>query len=486
MSTSAIQLKTKLKLAPMPPTGVKYVLTVPQSVLFAELSLQGNRREFFMEAMGLDYEPSYIAIDTGGAMSWNYDNDAEFNTVFIQDRSIDDAVASFIAAMGTTARKLDRRSSLGSSTVRRRGNSVDILEDLLEFWHAYKLHMTNLFIFWNVEALLGHVISHEMQTIGFSTDNTKFDKFVKSKETNQFIRERRIFEKLVRRFADTETVTSQNASPDLLAALEHHIREFSFLLTPFNLGSKPSAVDLLERVSQVQSSRLSTEQVQTVQIDTATPRLKKLLDMLQQLTFWKNERLDALSMADARMEPLYQAISEGLSVPLDMLFAMTSDEIVQSLENNKVVVEKDVLASRSKAYCLILNDGVIDFYQPLLLLNYSKIPLTKVGAELSGVIASKGKVAGTVRIIESDNDLKALKPGDILVTNMTRPEFGSALDRAAAFVTDEGGLLCHAAIISREMGKPCITNTEFGTKLLRSGMIVTVDANLGLVIINKL
>lgn len=486
MGTTAIPSKQQLKPAPIAPTGVKYALTVPQSVLFADLSLQGNVREYFIEAMGMDYEPAFIAIDAGGAMSWNYDNDASFTEAFTCDRSIDDAGAAFIAAMGTTARKLDRRSTLGVAALRRQGNSEDILADLQDFWHAYKLHMTSLFTFWNVEALLGEAIADELQAAGLDADQAELDKFIRSRETNQFVRERRLFERLVQRFAGSEPVTKENATPALIAALEHHDREFSFLLTPFNLGNKLTTDALLERVAEVQSSPTTEAEPRPPDLPT-TPQLKKLIDLLQQLTFWKNERLDVLSMADARMELLYQAAAEVLDVPLNTLFAMTCSEIEQSLAKGAVAVDQGVLSDRLQAYCLILSEGNIDFYQPSEQpIQPSTIPQAEIGTELPGVVASKGIASGTVRVIESDADLAAVRSGDILVTTMTRPEYGAALDRAAAFVTDEGGMLCHAAIISREMGKPCITNTEFGTKVLHTGMTVTVDADRGIVTIDKL
>ncbi len=486
MNTAATSSKKQLKPAPDAPLGVKYALTVPQSVLFADLSLQGNLREYFVEAMGLDYEPAYIAIDAGGAMSWNYDNDTVFNTAFTSDRSIADAVTAFIATMGTTARKLDRRSTLGVAALRRQGNADDVLADLQEFWHAYKLHMTSLFTFWNAEALLGKAIADEVQAAGLDADQAELDKFIKSRETNQFVRERRLFERLVQRFAGSEPVTKENATPELIAALQHHAREFSFLLTPFNLGNKPTADALLERVAEVQSSPTTEAEPKLPDLPT-TPQLKKLIDLLQQLTFWKNERLDVLSMADARMELLYQAAAEVLDIPLNTLFAMTCSEIEQSLAKGAVAVDQGVLSNRLQTYCLILSEGTIDFYQPSgQPAKQSAIPQAEIGAELQGVVASKGIASGTVRVIESDADLAALQSGDILVTTMTRPEYGAALDRAAAFVTDEGGMLCHAAIISREMGKPCITNTEFGTKVLRTGMAVTVDADRGVVTIDKL
>lgn len=68
---------------------------------------------------------------------------------------------------------------------------------------------------------------------------------------------------------------------------------------------------------------------------------------------------------------------------------------------------------------------------------------------------------------------------------MTRPEYGVALDRAAAFVTDQGGLLCHAAIIAREMKKPCVIATGNATQVLSDGTIVEVNGTTGLVKISK-
>lgn len=70
-----------------------------------------------------------------------------------------------------------------------------------------------------------------------------------------------------------------------------------------------------------------------------------------------------------------------------------------------------------------------------------------------------------------------LKEGDNLVTEMTRPEFVSIMHRAGAILTDEGGLTCHAAIVSRELRKPCIV----GTRVLKDGDFVEVDANKGIV-----
>ena len=105
--------------------------------------------------------------------------------------------------------------------------------------------------------------------------------------------------------------------------------------------------------------------------------------------------------------------------------------------------------------------------------------------EIKGVSASLGKVKGTARIIFNARLNINLKKGDILVTSMTRPEFFPLMRKALAFVTDEGGISCHAAIISRELGKPCIIGTRVATKKIKEGDIIEVDANNGIIKILK-
>lgn len=105
----------------------------------------------------------------------------------------------------------------------------------------------------------------------------------------------------------------------------------------------------------------------------------------------------------------------------------------------------------------------------------------KAVAEIKGTCASQGKAKGVVKIILKTHDLVNVDQGDILVTTMTRPEMVVAMEKAAAIITDEGGITCHAAIVSRELGIPCIIGTKIGTKVLKDGDLVEVDAEKGIV-----
>ena len=107
----------------------------------------------------------------------------------------------------------------------------------------------------------------------------------------------------------------------------------------------------------------------------------------------------------------------------------------------------------------------------------------KISAEpiLKGLGASPGRISGPVKVIFSMSELDKVQKGDILVTTMTTPDFVPAMQRAAAIVTDHGGMTAHASIVSREMGKPCVVGTKNATKLLKDGQIITVDGDLGAV-----
>lgn len=100
---------------------------------------------------------------------------------------------------------------------------------------------------------------------------------------------------------------------------------------------------------------------------------------------------------------------------------------------------------------------------------------------LKGAAASMGIAAGPVKVIHHHEDIDMVLDGDILVTEMTTPDFVPAMKRAKGIITDTGGRTCHAAIVSRELGIPCVVGTATATAKLRTSQIVTVDGSKGVV-----
>ncbi len=98
---------------------------------------------------------------------------------------------------------------------------------------------------------------------------------------------------------------------------------------------------------------------------------------------------------------------------------------------------------------------------------------------LKGFGASPGVAGGIARILRGPAEMERLKAGEVLVTSMTTPDMVPAMSRAAAIVTDEGGMTCHAAIVSRELGVPCVVGTREATRKISEGSEITVDGKTG-------
>ena len=120
---------------------------------------------------------------------------------------------------------------------------------------------------------------------------------------------------------------------------------------------------------------------------------------------------------------------------------------------------------------------------PEFIFKFNKLPEDRI---IRGQIAHKGIANGRVRIIRLKNEINAIQQGEILVAPMTTPFYVPAVKIAAAIVTDEGGVTCHAAIVSRELGVPCVIGTKVATQVLKNGDEVEVDADNGIIkILNR-
>ena len=130
---------------------------------------------------------------------------------------------------------------------------------------------------------------------------------------------------------------------------------------------------------------------------------------------------------------------------------------------------------------VVLAQKILEKYKHLRREAKIKINFKKV-KELKGAIAYRGKIRGKVRKILGKGDrIGRIDKGEILVTKMTSPKFVTIIGKVSAIITNDGGTLCHAAILSREFKIPCIIGTKIATKVLKDGDLVEVDAEKGIV-----
>ncbi len=144
------------------------------------------------------------------------------------------------------------------------------------------------------------------------------------------------------------------------------------------------------------------------------------------------------------------------------------------------------------AYVLWLKNGKLFFFsgqkaKKIIAQQTKHLQKQSKNQVISGNVACAGRVQGKVRVIMPgditmlNHAFDAFQQGEILVTTMTQPNMVQLMKKAAAIITDEGGMISHAAIIARELHVPCIVGTGNATKILKDGELVEVDAENGVV-----
>ena len=163
---------------------------------------------------------------------------------------------------------------------------------------------------------------------------------------------------------------------------------------------------------------------------------------------------------------------------------LTDDEILQ-LAGYAEILEKHYGIPQDIEWGVEKNKIYILQSRPITTINNGKKPAAEAASKgkilVTGLGASPGVATGIVRLITAGKDLGKIKQGDIMVTKMTMPDMVPGMKRAGAIVTDEGGMACHAAIVSRELGCPAVVGTKKATSVLKDGMEVTVDGSKGMV-----
>lgn len=209
-------------------------------------------------------------------------------------------------------------------------------------------------------------------------------------------------------------------------------------------------------------------------------KIKKLIETVHYFAYLKEMRDDYRRQVVYILTPLWKELGNRLGINhLDVGYCI-GDEIIDLLRQGKRV-DKKVIVARKNIYSLVVENGKASIVTKDLSVEYLGRSKRINISESSGKSAYVGKVRGTAKIILHRDEFKKFKQGEILITVMTHPEFLPLIKIARAIVTDEGGITCHAAIVARELRKPCIIGTKFATKVFKDGDIVEVDADKGII-----
>lgn len=214
--------------------------------------------------------------------------------------------------------------------------------------------------------------------------------------------------------------------------------------------------------------------------------LKTLIKISEDFTYWQDERKRSTLWATHYFSLILAEISKRVKIDIEELKYMTCREVSYIFEDTPKA--EDLKARRKNGVYYWEKEGMealhskdADEVRDAVL---GETSLSDID-DFRGLTACTGKAVGKVKIVKSATEISKVEKGDILVAVMTRPDYVPAMKRAAAIVTDEGGITSHAAIVAREIGIPCIIGTKIATKVLKDGQLVEVNANHGWVKIIK-
>ncbi len=288
--------------------------------------------------------------------------------------------------------------------------------------------------------------------------------------------------------------------PEFYFKIESHVRKFSWLSVSHHV--QPMTLEIaIENLRQALHDTTFQKELMDKQ-DEISPTIARqeaikekyklteadqdFLGFIRSLNEINESRKVAMSKALLWSYPLFQALADRLSIDAISLRQLTAEELATIVADGKLSdTMRNVAQQRLEYYvCLLDKTGIHNFSgaeakevadRELGVVDYEHT------TEIRGKVAQPGHAVGKVRLILSEHQVENLLPGEILVTSMTDPDMVPAMKKAAAIVTDEGGITCHAAIVSRELKVPCVIGTKIATKVFKDGDMVDVDAETGVV-----
>ncbi len=267
--------------------------------------------------------------------------------------------------------------------------------------------------------------------------------------------------------------------------IQKHIRNYEWINSRYGEVHPYTVAEARAKRTQIDRNVFISEwTAQKKKVRMAIREAKKILgrsaylvDLMQFIVYYRTQRTDTMHRSSYLFAPELARMARTCGITYQQMLHCTKNEILNGIPSRVRLNE------RIRAHATIIDRGVVtvligkDYERMKTLLNEDIVNVR----QLSGSIASSGRATGTAKIILGRDDFEKIKKGDILVASMTTPQMVAIMKKAAAFVTDEGGITCHAAIISRELKKPCIIGTKVATRVLKDGDRVEVDATKGIV-----
>ncbi|HIH13264.1 TPA: hypothetical protein HA242_06080 [Candidatus Woesearchaeota archaeon] len=284
----------------------------------------------------------------------------------------------------------------------------------------------------------------------------------------------------------------QEHDKKILQDIEEHSKKYIWILKMLLAGDNYTAEKVIERLQVMICNNPQQKLTEmAIKMENQLDNLHQLCNefpleiqndivLFQEVLYFREVRLMWINEGCHYSALLLEEIAQRLDLTYEEVIYLLPDEIENGL-NNQFKVPQEEIQKRLDKYAMILENNQITLYTGDEVEKHRVKSNVKNFNDVQGYPASQGKVQGIVRLVKDRSELHKVQKGDILVTKLTTPDFVVAMEKAAAIVTDLGGITSHAAIVSRELGVPCIVGTEVATQVFKDGDKVDVDAFTGIV-----
>lgn len=396
-------------------------------------------------------------------------------------------------ADGLTLKKVDWSKNTAHQMEKTLDGILERYKECVGLWYCQ--HPLDEFFETKIESRLSEYIS---------TDDPDFRKltliFSDPSAMTEVSEERWKLTRMAKKFfADGEDL--DNLSGGAKASIAEHLDKFAYI----NRGlatSKPSTLeDIVERLKEMKSQidkgtliddliYLASEEKVEDDFKWALDKIKPKKDFREDIerartnSYVRNRRVEAFFNADYGANFMYEEIARRAGFDPDLVMEISVPEMYGAL-HGKPLPSKKEMDARDKNYAMVARDGVTT-----LITDSTEIEKMRKEYfvdvhqkdEMQGRVACLGGIIrGTAKVCLDKSEIEKVLRGDILVAQFTTPDFVPAMERAAAIVADQGGLSSHAAIVSRELGVPCVIATQNGSRLIHDGDLLEVDATKGIV-----
>ncbi|MFH1890420.1 MAG: PEP-utilizing enzyme [Candidatus Kuenenbacteria bacterium] len=291
--------------------------------------------------------------------------------------------------------------------------------------------------------------------------------------------------------------------PEVHELVKAHTLEYNWLLNNYSTGeplkdsyfydriceflrvSKNTSLELRKIKKQFKQTKDKRDQI--IQ-NLSQGKLKFYASICGDAVAWHDDRKSWQLRSQTVLHYFLQEFSKRHKVKFDDLLYLLPEELEKFLQG-KIKLPKKKINIRRKLFLAHIKPTSIKILSgkevKKVFDQYRRSLVIKDVDEIKGVVASSGKkpkIKGRVKILQTPKDSSKMKKGDILVAELTSPDYIIAIRKAGAIITDAGGLTSHAAVVARELGIICVVNTKIGTRVLKDGDLVEVDANKGTVV----